>query len=72
MVRITVEPRSRNKKREQYRAKYFENGTDEPFFQVMEAQPRMLEEACEVLLKMVISDPESTKNVALFIEVDLH
>tara|TARA_R110000850_G_scaffold116750_2_gene232718 strand:+ start:496 stop:750 length:255 start_codon:yes stop_codon:yes gene_type:complete len=40
----------------------------EPFYKVVEAQPHKLEEASEVLLEMVTSDPESTKNVAHLIK----
>ncbi|MDZ7846517.1 MAG: hypothetical protein U5L96_06995 [Owenweeksia sp.] len=36
----------------------------------METEPRKLEEAFEVLLEMVTSDPQSTKNVALLIKED--
>jgi hypothetical protein len=42
----------------------------ESFYKIMETEPRKLEEAFEVLLEMVISDPESTKNVALLIKED--
>ena len=42
----------------------------EPFYKVMEAEPRKLEEAFEVLLEMVTSDTQSTKNVALLIKED--
>lgn len=42
----------------------------ELFYKILEDEPRKLEEAFEVLLEMVISDPESTKNVALLIKED--
>lgn len=42
----------------------------ELFYEILEDEPRKLEEAFEVLLEMVISDPESTKNVALLIKED--
>ena len=47
-----------------------DNKDFEPFYKVLEEKPRKLEEAFEVLLEMVISDPESTKNVALLIKED--
>lgn len=42
----------------------------ELFYKILEDEPRKLEEAFEVLLEMVISDPESTKNIALLIKDD--
>tara|TARA_B100001115_G_scaffold184883_1_gene189592 strand:+ start:1396 stop:1683 length:288 start_codon:yes stop_codon:yes gene_type:complete len=53
------------------REKKSSNETDlEPFYKVMEAEPRKFEEALEVLLEMVTSDSQSTKNVALLIKED--
>lgn len=42
----------------------------ELFYKKMEDDPHKLEEAFVILLEMVISDPESTKNVALLIKED--
>lgn len=41
-----------------------------PFYKVRDTQPHNLEEAFEVLLEMVTSDPRSTKNIALLIKED--
>ncbi len=55
------------------KTKEMQNGkpTDfEPFYKIMETEPRKLEEAFEVLLEMVTSDSQSTKNAALMIKED--
>ncbi|MDX1284339.1 MAG: hypothetical protein R3182_04985 [Draconibacterium sp.] len=44
----------------------------EPFYQAMEDEPRLLEEAFETLLEMVNSEPESAKKLALLIKKDFH
>lgn len=44
----------------------------EPFYQALEDEPRLLEEAFETLLEMVNSEPESAKKLALLIKKDFH
>jgi len=44
----------------------------EPFYQAMEDEPRLLEEAFETLLEMVNSEPKSAKKLALLIKEDFH
>jgi hypothetical protein len=44
----------------------------EPFYQALEDEPRLLEEAFETLLEMVNSEPESAKKLALLIKNDFH
>ena len=44
----------------------------EPFYQAMEDDPSLLEEAFETLLEMVNSEPKSTKKLALLIKEDFH
>ncbi|HDZ15476.1 hypothetical protein LCGC14_1698900 [marine sediment metagenome] len=44
----------------------------EPFYQAMEDEPRLLEEAFETLLEMVNSEPRSAKKLALLIKQDFH
>lgn len=42
----------------------------EPFYQALEDDPKLLEEALEILLEMVNFEPESVKKLALFIKED--
>lgn len=42
----------------------------ELFYQAMEDEPRLLEEAFETLLEMVNSEPKSAKKLALLIKED--
>tara|TARA_R100000935_G_scaffold58270_2_gene94631 strand:- start:6749 stop:7039 length:291 start_codon:yes stop_codon:yes gene_type:complete len=42
----------------------------EPFYQALEDDPKLLEEALEILLEMVNSEPKSIKKLALLIKVD--
>lgn len=42
----------------------------EPFYQALEDDPKLLEEALEILLGMVNFEPESVKKLALFIKED--
>lgn len=42
----------------------------EPFYQALEDDPRLLEEALEILLEMVNSEPKSIKKLALLIKKD--
>lgn len=44
----------------------------EPFYQAMEDEPKLLEEAFEILLEMVNSEPKSAKKLALLIKEDFH
>ena len=44
----------------------------EPFYQAMEDEPMLLEEAFEILLEMVNSEPKSAKKLALLIKEDFH
>jgi len=48
-----------------------ENNLDlEPFYQALEDDPKILEEALEILLEMVNSEPKSIKKLALLIKQD--
>ena len=50
-----------------------QNSVDlEPFYQALEDEPRLLEEAFEIVLEMVNSEPKSTKKLALLIKEDFH
>lgn len=42
----------------------------EPFYEALEDDPKLLEEAIEVLLDMVELEPNSIKKVALYIKED--
>lgn len=42
----------------------------EPFYEVLEDDPKLLEEALEILLDMVELEPKSIKKVALYIKED--
>tara|TARA_R110000868_G_scaffold66497_1_gene197927 strand:+ start:1487 stop:1741 length:255 start_codon:yes stop_codon:yes gene_type:complete len=42
----------------------------EPFYQALEDDPKLLEEALEILLEMVHFEPKSVKKLALFIKAD--
>lgn len=42
----------------------------EPFYEAIEDDPKLLEEAFEILLEMVNNEPESIKNLALLIKDD--
>jgi len=42
----------------------------EPFYQVLEDDPKLLEEALEILLGMVNFEPKSIKKLALIIKED--
>ena len=42
----------------------------EPFYEALEDDPKLLEEALEVLLDMVDFEPKSIKKVALYIKED--
>lgn len=42
----------------------------EPFYQALEDDPKLLEEALEILLEMVDSEPKSIKKLALLIKKD--
>ena len=42
----------------------------EPFYQALEDDPKLLEEALEILLGMVNFEPESIKKLALVIKED--
>ena len=44
----------------------------EPFYQAMEDDPSLLEEAFETLLEMVNSEPKSVKKLALLIKEEFH
>tara|TARA_R110002051_G_scaffold24338_1_gene60496 strand:+ start:82 stop:336 length:255 start_codon:yes stop_codon:yes gene_type:complete len=44
----------------------------EPFYQALEGEPSLLEEAFETLLEMVNSEPKSAKKLALLIKKDFH
>tara|TARA_R110001583_G_scaffold9203_3_gene43610 strand:- start:9500 stop:9754 length:255 start_codon:yes stop_codon:yes gene_type:complete len=44
----------------------------EPFYQALEDEPNLLEEAFETLLEMVNSEPKSAKKLALLIKEDFH
>ena len=42
----------------------------EPFYQALEDDPKLLEEALEILLAMVHFEPKSIKKLALYIKED--
>ena len=42
----------------------------EPFYEALEDDPKLLEEALEILLEMVNFEPSSIKKLALFIKED--
>ena len=42
----------------------------EPFYEALEDDPKLLEEALEILLEMVNFEPSSIKKLALFIKGD--
>lgn len=42
----------------------------EPFYEALEDDPKLLEEALEILLDMVDFEPKSIKKVALYIKED--
>jgi len=42
----------------------------EPFYEALENDPKLLEEALEILLDMVDFEPKSIKKVALYIKED--
>jgi hypothetical protein len=42
----------------------------EPFYEALEDDPKLLEEALEILLDMVNSEPKSIKKLALLIKED--
>ena len=42
----------------------------EPFYEALEDDPKLLEEALEILLDMVELEPKSIKKVALYIKED--
>ena len=42
----------------------------EPFYQALEDDPKLLEEALEILLAMVNFEPKSIKKIALVIKED--
>jgi len=44
----------------------------EPFYQALEDDSKLLEEAFEILLEMVSTDPKSAKNMAALIKKDFH
>lgn len=44
----------------------------EPFYQALENDPKLLEEAFEIVLEMVNSEPKSVKKLALLIKEDFH
>jgi len=44
----------------------------EPFYQALEDDSEFLEEAFEILLEMVSTDPKSAKNMAVLIKKDFH
>ena len=50
-----------------------EEGMDlEPFYQALEDDSKLLEEAFEILLEMVNTDPKSAKNMAALIKKEFH
>jgi len=42
----------------------------EPFYQALEDDPKLLEEAFEIVLEMVSTDPKVAKNIAHLIKED--
>ena len=44
----------------------------EPFYQALEDDPKLLDEALEILLEMVNFEPKSIKKLALVIKEDSH
>lgn len=44
----------------------------EPFYQALEDDSELLEEALEILLEMVSTGPKSAKNMAALIKKDFH
>lgn len=42
----------------------------EPFYETLEDDPKLLEEALEILLDMVELEPKSIKKIALYIKED--
>lgn len=44
----------------------------ELFYQALENDPKLLEEAFEIVLEMVNSEPKSVKKLALLIKEDFH
>lgn len=44
----------------------------EPFYQALEDNPKLLEEAIETLLEMLNSESNSAKKMALLIKADFH
>lgn len=44
----------------------------EPFYQALEDDPKLLEEAFEIVLEMVSTSSKSAKKVALLIKEDFH
>ena len=44
----------------------------EPFYQALEDDSKLLEEAFEILLEMVSTDPKSAKNMAALIKKEFH
>jgi len=44
----------------------------EAFYQVLENDSKLLEEAFETVLKMVSTDPKAAKNIAHLIKEDFH
>ena len=50
-----------------------QNSTNlEPFYQALEDDTKLLEEAFEIVLEMVSTDPKVAKNIALLIKEDFH
>ncbi|NEW80106.1 MAG: hypothetical protein GZ086_11935 [Gelidibacter sp.] len=44
----------------------------EPFYQALEDEPKLLEEAFEIVLEMVSTDPKAAKKIAHLIKEDFH
>lgn len=44
----------------------------EPFYEALEDDPKLLEEAFEIVLEMVNSESKSAKKLALLIKEDFH
>lgn len=44
----------------------------EPFYEALEDNPKLLEEAFEIVLEMVSTSPKSAKKMALLIKEDFH
>ncbi len=44
----------------------------EPFYQALEDDPKLLEEAFEIVLELVSTGPKSAKKMALLIKKDFH